>query len=410
MSTLTEQSQRRHPRQPQPALPGLEVFGGARDHQRRLERQASSSRPAASSRPRARRGREPHARRDRTRSRRRPRASTSPSPSDLRILERRRTRGPSSRAAASPTSPIPARLGWQPTKDGLRLAWQVTIDDPRPAQSCWNATVDAETGTLLDVDRLDEPGQSSSDLASTLARSVRRSFRFRRLVTPRAGSANPRERRLELSRARASRPRARTTGRAVSVENPADATRSPFGWHDTNGVAGAEFTITRGNNAHAYLDQDDDESQDFGNAPNGGAGLDFDFPADLTRARAGVPRRVVTNLFYGCNTFHDILYRYGFDEAADNFQADQLRRRRRSRTATTCAARGRRTARARTTPTSSTPAQGGTPRMQMFLWPGNQLGSQNQVVVSGVGELRRRLGAVRPAGHERRRRAARSCS
>ena len=25
--------------------------------------------------------------------------------------------------------PIPAKLGYQPTKDGLRLAWQVTIDD-----------------------------------------------------------------------------------------------------------------------------------------------------------------------------------------------------------------------------------------------------------------------------------------
>jgi hypothetical protein len=26
---------------------------------------------------------------------------------------------------------------------------------------------------------------------------------------------------------------------------------SPYGWHDTNGVTGAEYTITRGNNVWA---------------------------------------------------------------------------------------------------------------------------------------------------------------
>src|SRR5262245_56004853 len=31
---------------------------------------------------------------------------------------------------------------------------------------------------------------------------------------------------------------------------------SPFGWHDTNGAPGAEYTVTRGNNVHAYTDVD----------------------------------------------------------------------------------------------------------------------------------------------------------
>jgi hypothetical protein len=39
----------------------------------------------------------------------------------------------------------------------------------------------------------------------------------------------------------------------------------------------------------------------------------------------------------------------------------------------------------------STPVEtlvsGGTPRMQMFLWPGNQFGAQNQVVVNGLGSF-----------------------
>ncbi|WP_435262164.1 M36 family metallopeptidase [Tenacibaculum sp. nBUS_03] len=42
-------------------------------------------------------------------------------------------------------------------------------------------------------------------------------------------------------------------GRTV-VTNPANSVASPFGWHDTNGVAGAEYTITRGNNVWAQED------------------------------------------------------------------------------------------------------------------------------------------------------------
>src|SRR5512134_2763415 len=80
------------------------------------------------------------------------------------------------------------------------------------------------------------------------------------------------------------------------VGNPADGLASPFGWHDTDGAPGAEFTITRGNNNHAYLDQDDDEAMDFGGSPDGGAGLDFDFPADLTEHAQFYRAAVVTNL------------------------------------------------------------------------------------------------------------------
>jgi extracellular elastinolytic metalloproteinase len=70
-------------------------------------------------------------------------------------------------------------------------------------------------------------------------------------------------------------------GDRTLVANPADAEFSPFGWHDTNGVAGAEFTVTRGNNAHAYTDRDNDGVPDPGSDPDGTAGLDFDFPLDL---------------------------------------------------------------------------------------------------------------------------------
>ena len=298
-------------------------------------------------------------------------------PANLRLLDESGDEAVVSAGGISSSS-IPAKLGWQSTKDGLRLAWQVTIDDSSAAH-LWNAAVDARTGRLLES--ADWTSQDSIEsLSSTLKRSQSSAAAAATVPFP----PNPV---LDGSSYRVLQLPTESPNDAARqlVENPADGLASPFGWHDTNGAPGAEFTITRGNNVHAYLDQDDDEQQDFGGSPDGGAGLDFDFPADLTEHSQFYRNAVVTNLFYGCNTFHDLFERYGFDEAADNFQSvdynggpfsngDYVR----------CeAADGSGTNNAN----FSTPAQGGTPRMQMFLWPGNQFGRQNQVVVNGVGEF-----------------------
>ena len=70
-------------------------------------------------------------------------------PSGLRVLSSSDDEAVVSRGGISDEA-IPAKLGWQATKNGLRLAWQVTIDDST-AVDLWNAAVDAETGELLDV-------------------------------------------------------------------------------------------------------------------------------------------------------------------------------------------------------------------------------------------------------------------
>jgi hypothetical protein len=106
------------------------------------------------------------------------------------------------------------------------------------------------------------------------------------------------------------------------VANPDVASASPFGWHDTNGAAGAEFTTTQGNNVHAYTDIDANNSPDAGSSPDGGAGLAFDFPLDLTLAPSAYRPAAVTNLFYWNNIIHDVLHQYGFDEAGGNFQVN----------------------------------------------------------------------------------------
>ncbi len=94
---------------------------------------------------------------------------------------------------------------------------------------------------------------------------------------------------------------------------------SPYGWHDTNGSAGAEFTHTRGNNVHAFLDRNWDYSPDVN--VDGGPGLVFDFPYSPDTEPEMNQNVAVTNLFVWNNIMHDFTYKYGFTEQAGNFQA-----------------------------------------------------------------------------------------
>ena len=158
----------------------------------------------------------------------------------------------------------------------------------------------------------------------------------------------------------------------------------------------SKYTIARGNNVHAYLDQDDDEAPDFGGDVDGGPGLDFDFPADLTQHAQAYRQAAVANLFYTNNIIHDVLWRYGFDDASGNFPVNNYGR----------GGTGGDYVRAEAADASGTnnanfntpAADGNPPRMQMYLWPGNQLGRQNQVVVAGVARLRGARISGRPAG------------
>lgn len=151
----------------------------------------------------------------------------------------------------------------------------------------------------------------------------------------------------------------------VLVANPFNSTASPFGWHDTNGAAGAESTLTTGNNVDAYTDVDANNTADANSRPNGGASLNFDLPMNLTQAPSAYRPAAVTNLFYWNNVIHDVQYQYGFDEAAGNFQMnnygrgglgnDRVRAEAQDGAGTNNANFG-------------TPADGSPPRMQMFIW------------------------------------------
>ncbi len=186
---------------------------------------------------------------------------------------------------------IPVKLMYLPTDDSeIRLTWQVVLN-LTSGLHWYTLFVDAVSGEVLEKFDMvtNEAGvcvQDCYDVIPLPAESP--------IVSP------------------------QTTASA-----PYDATASPFGWHDTDGIAGAEFTDTRGNNADAITDLEGANSPGRDDVrAEGGANLVFnDFWDPSLDPEAGTNKEAsVTNLFYWNNIMHDITYQYGFDEASGNFQ------------------------------------------------------------------------------------------
>jgi len=162
-------------------------------------------------------------------------------------------------------------------------------------------------------------------------------------------------------------------GGRTLVSNPDDPTASPYGWHDTNGIAGAEFTNTRGNNVNAYEDGDN-----VGFSPNGGASLIFNFPINTTYSAGNQSESAaITNLFYWNNIIHDVMYQHGFDEASGNFQENNYGNGGAGSDSVNAEAQdGSGTCNAN----FGTPADGANPTMQMFVC-GSRDGDLDNVVI-----------------------------
>ena len=277
-------------------------------------------------------------------------------------------------------SPIVAKLVYQPVDlHDVRLAWQIDIDE-KSGQHLWRMTVDAVSGEVLNQE--DYVVEDNWDLPPDALRNTEgpnlESIMALASPTPVFDGSSylvfdaPKE--------------SPNDGPQTLVEHPADASASPHGWHDTDNLPGAEFTITRGNNVHAYLDQDTSNAADAGFDVDGGASLTFNFAADLAEHAQNYRNAVVTNLFYWNNLFHDVMWRYGFDEASGNFQANNYGRGGLGGDYVRAeAADGAGTNNANFSTPVETATSSGTPRMQMYLWPGDQFGPVNQVVVDGVG-------------------------
>ncbi len=193
-----------------------------------------------------------------------------------------------------------------------QLAWEVTFVE-LSEENWWCARVHATSGSLLGKDNYmvncNHGSHEHSNCEHAQNKGTFFSNLYKSLIVSMAGDtynvfAMPIESPLYGSR-------------TLEVD-PADGTASPFGWHDTDGVAGAESTFTIGNNVYAQEDRNGNNG--IGYSPDGGALLHFDFPLDLTKPPIDNEDAAITNLFYWNNIIHDFLYGYGFDEAAGNFQ------------------------------------------------------------------------------------------
>jgi extracellular elastinolytic metalloproteinase len=247
--------------------------------------------------------------------------------------------------------PISAHLVYESLRDGrIRLAWNLEIEEVSE-QHWWNVSVDAETGRLLMVDDYVDHERARRGTGPDGA-----SYRVYALPLE---SPNDGERTL--------------------VKDPADLVASPFGWHDTNGADGAEFTTTEGNTAHAYLDTfNAGMGVPMVTDANGGQSLTFDFAFNPDNPPTVNKDAAATNLFYWNNIIHDVFYGYGFDEAAGNFQVNNYGR----------GGAGNDSVRAEAQDGSgvnnanfATPADGSRPRMQMYVWTSTF--TQNRRLIDG---------------------------
>ena len=210
---------------------------------------------------------------------------------------------------------VPVKLVYQLTEDNeFRLAWDLSINMLNEPH-WYSVRVDAMNGNILSKNDWGSNcsfGNHSSKREKVVVDKSRNSFGFNENTANVALSGGQ----YNVFPLPIESPNHGTNELITAFEDPE---ASPFGWHDIDGVEGAEFTITRGNNVWAQDDLDGD-NQTFGTSPDGGSDLIFDFEYNFTEEPITMLEAVTTNLFYLNNVIHDVMYHYGFDEQSGNFQ------------------------------------------------------------------------------------------
>lgn len=258
--------------------------------------------------------------------------------------------------------PVSAELVFQQMEDAsLRLAWDYTFYTS-DYKHLWSVRIDAVNGAMLEnfdlVLSCNFGDANHKEHNHTMNFSSKAFKDASALAQVQGGSYRVYPYNVESP----------NHGNRELLVSPHNALASPYEWHDTNGVAGPEFTTTRGNNVWAKEDIAGNNAT-TGASPNGGLSLTFDFPYGGTGVAASTyTSAATTNLFYMNNIMHDIMYQYGFNEANGNFQQNNYGR---GGTVTfngdpvlADAQDGSGTNNAN----FSTPVDGQSPRMQMYLW------------------------------------------
>jgi len=271
-------------------------------------------------------------------------------------------------------APIKVFLLYQKTAEAIRLAWNVEI---QAKSDWWHVRVDAMTGEILDKGNY----TVYCDFGAGKHVHKHADVAARKFPSPEATASAPESLGASYRVFPFPGESPLHTNR-VLVTDPADPIASPNGWHDTNGQAGAEYTITRGNNVYASEDRDDNNVPGY--SPNGGPGLIFDFPYNPLQQPLAWQDAAITNLFYANNFMHDMTYNHGFTEGAGNFQENNYGNGGIGNDAVQADAQdGSGTNNAN----FSTPVDGQKGRMQMYIWTGGGVPVGDSMAVNSPGSI-----------------------
>jgi hypothetical protein len=279
--------------------------------------------------------------------------------------------------------PVAAKLVYHTTKaEDLILAWDFTIATPAH-DHLWSVRIDALNGKMLEKKDFiiscsfvrhgitDEQHKEDTFSIGSFDNSYKQLFSLVSSVSS-AGSYRVIPFNFESPNHSARQ----------LLSNSANSKASPYGWHDTDGTSGAEYTYTRGNNVWAK--EDFDGTNLFsGLSPNGGASLIFDFAYGGPNTDASTYIDAAnTNLFYMNNVMHDIWYQYGFDERNGNFQQNNYGKGGASLDYVLADAQdgSKATPKNLNNANFSSPVDGKNGRMQMFLW--DQAPEKRPVIVN----------------------------
>jgi uncharacterized repeat protein (TIGR01451 family) len=283
---------------------------------------------------------------------------------------------------------ITVSSGWYVTEAGLRLVYRVLIDQHAAHSDYWHVIIDAVDGRIIDQDNMvlkcdfGAPNGHQHDYANGCKSDVNKDMPVSEQLFEQAFAAPAamvEESRYNVFPFGEESP---LHGERSMETSPAHPVASPFGWHDTNGVEGAEYTTTRGNNTWSYPDRDGDNEVDTDIVADGGDSLVFDFFFAPAVDADTLVQAALAQTFYFTNKMHDWLYQAGFNEDAGNFQRKNY----------TDEGQGRDEVHVEVQDGSgtnnanfSTPADGSSGTMQMFLWTsgGSALRVTSPEVISG---------------------------
>ena len=276
---------------------------------------------------------------------------------------------------------ITASLIWVPQEDGkVKLAWQVYLV-PRTSPDYFLIRVDAIANKIISETNLTEycdwsdPKNKAGHAHNNVCTSENINKINTSLSTPESltGPAIINGATYRVVPFPAESPLHPGGAHALRTDpwNAAPGNATTLKWH-SNGTT--DYTITRGNNVWAQEDLNANNGVGFSPTSTTTDPLTFNFVPDYNVSPTQTSpvqnqQFAITNLFYWNNIIHDIVYQYGFDEVSGNFQSNNSGRGGLGNDFVLADAQdGDFVPPNQNNANFSTPPDGGSPRMQMYLF------------------------------------------